>query len=202
MEQNEALELYRRTGAYLEGHFRLSSGLHSPGYLQSALVLQHPADAASLGVGIAALVTGLEPTVVLSPALGGLIIGHEVARALGVRAMFAERAGGTALSLRRGFALASSDRVLVVEDVLTTGKSTRETIDVARAAGAHVVGVAAIVDRSGGTIDFGVPSRALVRLEVPTYDPDECPLCARGLPVVKPGSRPTGTGTGTGTLEP
>src|SRR5687768_17556363 len=115
MEHSEALELYRRTGAYLEGHFRLSSGLHSPGYMQSALVLQHPANAASLGMGIAAHVKRFGPTVVLSPALGGLIIGHEVARALGVRAMFAERAGGTALTLRRGFALSSSDRVLVVE---------------------------------------------------------------------------------------
>ena len=106
MEQNEALALYRRSGAYLEGHFRLSSGLHSPGYMQSALVLQHPADAASLGAGIAAHVKSFRPSVVLSPALGGLIIGHEVARALGVRAIFAERAGGPALTLRRGFALA------------------------------------------------------------------------------------------------
>lgn len=190
MEQNEALELYRRTGAYLEGHFRLSSGLHSPGYLQSALVLQHPADAASLGVGIAAHVKSFRPTVVLSPALGGLIIGHEVARALGVRAIFAERAGGTALALRRGFTLASSDRVLVVEDVFTTGKSTRETMEVARETGAEVVGAAAIVDRSGGTIDFGVPSYALVRLSVPAYEPEQCPLCAQGIPVEKPGSRP------------
>jgi orotate phosphoribosyltransferase len=190
MEQNEALNLYRRTGAYLEGHFRLSSGLHSTGYMQSALVLQQPADAAALGAGIAAHVEGIAATVVLSPALGGLIIGHEVARALGVRAIFAERAGGTALTLRRGFALASDDRVLVVEDVFTTGKSTRETMDVAREAGANVVGAAAIVDRSGGTIDFGVPSYALVSLSVPTYDPDQCPLCAQGIPVVKPGSRP------------
>jgi orotate phosphoribosyltransferase len=190
MEQNEALDLYRRTGAYLEGHFRLSSGLHSPGYMQSALVLQHPADAASLGESIAAQVRAFGATVVLSPALGGLIIGHEVARALGVRAIFAERAGGPALTLRRGFALSAADRVLVVEDVFTTGKSTRETIDVAREAGATVAGAAAIVDRSGGTIDFGVPSFALVRLEVPTYDPDACPLCAKGVPVVKPGSRP------------
>ena len=122
----------------------------------------------------------LEPTVVLSPALGGLIIGHEVARALGVRAIFAERAGGTALTLRRGFALSPADRVLVVEDVFTTGKSTRETMDVAREAGAEVVGAAAIVDRSGGTIDFGVPSYALVQLAVPTYDPD-------AVPAVRPG---------------
>jgi orotate phosphoribosyltransferase len=190
MDQNEALQLYRRSGAYLDGHFRLSSGLHSPGYMQSALVLQSPADAASLGAGIAAHVRGFRPTVVLSPALGGLIIGHEVARALGVRAIFAERAGGLALTLRRGFTLASSDRVLVVEDVFTTGKSTRETIEVARDAGADVVGAAAIVDRSGGTIDFGVPSYALVCLEVPTYEPEKCPLCAEGVPVVKPGSRP------------
>jgi orotate phosphoribosyltransferase len=190
MEQNEALDLYRRTGAYLEGHFRLSSGLHSPGYMQSALVLQHPPDAASLGESIAAHLSNVGATVVLSPALGGLIIGHEVARALGVRAIFAERAGGAALTLRRGFALSADDRVLVVEDVFTTGKSTRETIEVAREAGATVVGAAAIVDRSGGTIDFGVPSYALVRLEVPAYDPDVCPLCARGVPVVKPGSRP------------
>ena len=158
--------------------------------MQSALVLQHPADAASLGAGIAAQVKRFGATVVLSPALGGLIIGHEVARALGVRAIFAERAGGTALTLRRGFVLSSSDRVLVVEDVFTTGKSTRETLDVAREAGANVVGAAAIVDRSGGTIDFGVPSYALVSLSVPTWDAEACPLCAQGIPVVKPGSRP------------
>jgi orotate phosphoribosyltransferase len=191
MEQNDALELYRRTGAYLEGHFRLSSGLHSPGYMQSALVLQHPTDAATLGMGIAVHIKHVRPTVVLSPALGGLIIGHEVARALGVRAIFAERAGGTTLSLRRGFTLSPEDRVLVVEDVFTTGKSTRETMQVARDAGAQVAGAAAIVDRSGGTIDFGVPSFALVSLSVPTYDPDTCPLCAQGIPVAKPGSRPT-----------
>ena len=160
--------------------------------MQSALVLQYPADAAKLGAAIAERVRQLHPSLVLSPALGGLIIGHEVARALDVRAMFAERAGGTELTLRRGFVLSPADRVLVVEDVLTTGKSTRETMDVARQAGAQVVGAAAIVDRSGGTIDFGVPSFALVSLEVPTYDADKCPLCSKGIPVVKPGSRPTG----------
>src|SRR5262245_9279415 len=191
MKQNEALELYRRTGAYLEGHFQLSSGLHSPGYLQSALVLQHPADAASLGLALAGRVKALKPTVVLSPALGGLIIGHEVARALGVRAIFAERAGGPMLTLRRGFALAAGDRVLVVEDVLTTGKSTRETIDVARGAGAQVIGAAAIVDRSGGTVDLGVSSQTLIQLDIPAFEPDKCPLCAQGVAVVKPGSRPT-----------
>lgn len=190
MEQNEALALFRRAGALLEGHFRLSSGLHSTGYLQSALVLQHPADAAALGSAIAERVKDLRPTVVMSPALGGLIIGHEVARALGVRAIFAERAGGATLTLRRGFTLSAGERVLVVEDVFTTGKSTRETMDVARGAAAEVVGAAAIIDRSGGTIDFGVPYQTVIQLALPTYDADVCPLCKQGVPVVKPGSRP------------
>jgi orotate phosphoribosyltransferase len=191
MEQNDALQLYRRTGAYLDGHFRLSSGLHSTGYLQSALVLQNPEDAGALGRAIAAHMKTLGPTVVLSPALGGLIIGHEVARALGVRAIFAERSGDATLALRRGFSLSAADRVLVIEDVFTTGKSTRETIEVARRHGADVVGAAAIVDRSGGTIDFGVPWHALARLQLPTYDAKNCPLCAQGIEVMKPGSRPT-----------
>jgi orotate phosphoribosyltransferase len=190
MEQSEAVALFRRAGALLDGHFRLSSGLHSPGYLQSALVLQSPADAAALGTGLASLVRDFRPAAVLSPALGGIIIGHEVARALSVRALFAERSGGTALSLRRGFALAPGERVLVVEDVLTTGGSTRETIEVARSAGGDVVGAAAIVDRSGGTIDLGVPLRTLIQLALPAYEPEKCPLCAQGLPLIKPGSRP------------
>jgi orotate phosphoribosyltransferase len=191
MGQNEALALFRRAGALLDGHFRLSSGLHSTGYLQSALVLQHPSDAAALGLAIAELVKDLRPATVVSPALGGLIIGHEVARALGVRAIFVERAGGTALSLRRGFTLTPGERVLVVEDVFTTGKSTRETMDVARDAGATVVGAAAIIDRSGGTIDFAVPYKTVIQLSLPTYEADACPLCKQGVPVVKPGSRPT-----------
>jgi orotate phosphoribosyltransferase len=191
MEQNDALALFRRAGAYLEGHFRLSSGLHSPGYMQSALVLQTPADAEALGSAVASLVRSLRPDVVLSPALGGIIIGHEVARALEVRALFAERSAPPAstLGLRRGFALKSGERVLVVEDVFTTGGSTRETMEVARAADAHVVGAAAIVDRSGGTIDFGLPYHALITMPLPTYDPANCPLCKRGVPVTKPGSR-------------
>jgi orotate phosphoribosyltransferase len=190
MEQSEALSLYRRRGALLEGHFRLSSGLHSPAYLQSALVLQHPRDAESLGSGIATRVADLEPDVVLSPAMGGVIIGHEVARALGVRAIFAERTADGTLTIRRGFAVMPGERVMIVEDVFTTGKSTRETIAVAAAAGGQVVGAAAIVDRSGGAIDFGVPLRTLVQLVVPSYEPAACPLCAAGTPVVKPGSRP------------
>jgi orotate phosphoribosyltransferase len=190
MEQSEGLALFRRAGALLEGHFRLSSGLHSTGYLQSALVLQRPSDAARLGSAIAERVKDWKIDVVISPALGGLIIGHEVARALGVRAIFAERAGGTSLTLRRGFTLSPDERALVVEDVFTTGKSTRETIDVAREAGGNVVGAAAIIDRSGGTIDLGVPYHTIIQLSLPTYEADACPLCKRGMPVSKPGSRP------------
>jgi orotate phosphoribosyltransferase len=185
---DELLDLFRKSGALLDGHFRLSSGLHSSGYLQSALVLQHPAHAEALGRDIARRVGDLRPTVVLSPALGGVVIGHEVARALGVRAIFAERQDG-ALMLRRGFMLSESDRVLVVEDVITTGGSTRETVQVALAAGGRVVGVAAIVNRSGGAARFEVPLSTLVDIVLPTYEPGACPQCARGLPVVKPGSR-------------
>src|SRR5437762_8096769 len=149
MTRDELLDLFRRSGALLEGHFRLSSGLHSSEYLQSALVLQHPQHAETLGRAIGERTRDLRPTVVLSPALGGIVIGQEVGRALGVRAIFAERQDGT-LTLRRGFALTPGERVLVVEDVVTTGGSTRETIEVARAAGATVVAAAAIIDRSGG----------------------------------------------------
>jgi orotate phosphoribosyltransferase len=189
------LDLFRRVGALLEGHFRLTSGLHSPGYLQCALVLQHPKEAESCGEAIAERVRRLGAQVVLSPALGGIVIGQEVARALGVRAIFAERQDGK-LTLRRGFALAPGERVLVVEDVVTTGGSTRETIDVARAAGAAVVGAASIIDRSGAStgsgqaaVDLGVPYHALATIALPTYQPEQCPMCAAGSPVMKPGSR-------------
>ncbi|MGD9904549.1 MAG: orotate phosphoribosyltransferase [Vicinamibacterales bacterium] len=188
MTAQDVLQLFRDSGAFLEGHFRLSSGLHSPGYLQCALVLQHPDRAAALGAGIAAATRAWSPTVVLSPALGGIVIGHEVGRALGVRAIFAERTEGT-LALRRGFTLSPADRVLVVEDVLTTGGSTRETIDVATAHGASVVGAASIMDRSGGRHGLAVPYAALCPMDLPTYPPDACPLCAAGSEAVKPGSR-------------
>lgn len=190
MTHDDLLDLFRRSGALLEGHFRLSSGLHSPGYLQCALVLQHPGSAEALGRAVAERTRALRPTVVLSPALGGVVIGHEVGRALGVRAIFAERQDGE-LMLRRGFVLSESDRVLVIEDVLTTGRSTRETMQVAKAAGAQVVGAASIVDRRGtSSVSFDVPFAALLEIALPTYEPDKCPLCTQGLPVVKPGSRP------------
>jgi len=191
LQADTVLDIFKRVGALLDGHFRLTSGLHSSGYLQCALVLQHPAEAQACGAAIADRVRGLAPHVVLSPALGGIVIGHEVARALGVRAIFAERQDGV-LTLRRGFTLAPGERVLVVEDVVTTGGSTRETIEVARAAGGQVVGAASIIDRSGGKTDghgLDVPYHALASVAFPTYQPDACPLCASGLPVVKPGSR-------------
>jgi orotate phosphoribosyltransferase len=189
MTRDELLDLFRRSGALLEGHFRLTSGLHSTGYLQCALVLQHPEHAERLGRAVADRVRHLQPSVVLSPALGGVVIGHEVGRALGVRALFAERQDGL-LTLRRGFALSDSDRVVVIEDVVTTGGSTRETMQVAAGAGGHVVAAGSIVNRSGGARDLGVPYSALLEIALPTFEADACPLCAQGLPVIKPGSRP------------
>jgi len=188
MDREAVLGLFRSSGALLEGHFRLSSGLHSGGYLQCALVLQHPSNAEALGRALGAKLKALGANVVLSPALGGLIIGHEVGRALGVRAIFAERQEKT-LTLRRGFQLSSTDRVVVIEDVVTTGGSTRETIVVAEQAGATVVGAGSIIDRSGGNSSLGVPFSSLVALDLPTYQPDVCPMCKAGSPVVKPGSR-------------
>jgi orotate phosphoribosyltransferase len=188
MNAEVVLNLFRDSGALHDGHFRLTSGLHSPGYLQCALVLQHPVHAETLGRALAETLQTVGATVVLSPALGGLIIGHEVARGLGVRAIFAERTDGV-LSLRRGFSLAPTDRVVVIEDVVTTGGSTRETMTVAAATGATVVAAGSIIDRSGGKTALDVPFHALVALSLPTYDPAECPLCAAGQPVVKPGSR-------------
>ncbi|CAN5396978.1 orotate phosphoribosyltransferase [soil metagenome] len=188
MDADSVLDRFRTSGALLEGHFRLSSGLHSERYLQSALVLQYPEFAGELGEALAERTRHLQPTVVMSPALGGIVIGQEVARALGVRAIFAERQDG-ALRLRRGFSLSPADRVLVVEDVITTAGSTRETIDVATAAGAQVSGAATIIDRGSNPGRLHVPLFALVGLEVPAYQPELCPLCASGRPVVKPGSR-------------
>ena len=189
MKQDEVLSLFRRMGALLDGHFKLSSGLHSPAYLQCALVLQHPAEAEKLGRALAAMLPGAGATAVLSPALGGLIIDHEVARALGVRAIFAERVDG-GLTLRRGFDLSPEDRVVVVEDVVTTGGSTRKTMEVARAAGATVVAAAAVINRSGHASPVDVPFAAMAAITPPTCKPDACPLCAKGIPVTKPGSRP------------
>lgn len=190
MNQKQILKIFKAEQALLSGHFQLSSGLHSAQYLQCALVLQKPWVAQKLGKAIAALVEPLEVQAVIGPALGGVLVAHEVGRALKVRAMFAERAEGQ-LTLRRGFTLAKGERVLVVEDVVTTGKSTQEVIRIVEESGARVVGVGAIVDRSGGGVPFGVPLHALMAIDVKTYPAESCPLCREGkLPAVKPGSRP------------
>jgi orotate phosphoribosyltransferase len=187
VDSDTVLEIFRASGALLEGHFRLSSGLHSSGYLQCALVLQHPKHAEPLGAALADRTRELKPEVVLSPALGGLIIGHEVARALGVRAIFAERQDGR-LTLRRGFSIDPGERVLVVEDVVTTGGATRETMDVARESGGTVVGAGAIINR-GGDVDLGVPFSALAEVSFPTWREEDVPAWLRAIPVTKPGSR-------------
>jgi len=188
MDQEEVLEIYRRTGALLSGHFLLSSGLHSDRYLQSALVLQQPDIATKLCAELAADFKGQGIEAVIAPALGGVFVSHETARALGVRALFAERVNGE-LTLRRGFTIRPGERVLVVEDVITTGKSTRETIEVVTKAGGSVIAAASLVDRSGGKAQLGVPYRSLVTLDVPTYPAESCPMCKAGSAPVKPGSR-------------
>lgn len=181
--------MLEESGALRRGHFLLSSGLHSPAYVQCALLLEVPARARKVGEELAALLAPFRPDSVLSPALGGLIVGHETAAALGVPFRFTERQG-EAMALRRGFELAAGERVVVVEDVITTGRSTRETIAVAEARGARPAAVGAIIDRSGGRHSFPVPLAALTTLDLPTYAPDACPLCAAGGSAEKPGSRP------------
>ena len=188
MTENEILEIFRKHSALLEGHFILSSGLHSDRYIQCALVLQHPRVAEQLCSLLANKLRDLRPAVVAAPALGGVIVSHEVARALGVRALFTERQEGV-MTLRRGFSLAPGEPTLVVEDVITTGGSTRDTMAAVELAGGKVVGVGALIDRSGGKADLGLPKAVLVTLEVRNYDPAECPLCKSGIPALKPGSR-------------
>jgi orotate phosphoribosyltransferase len=195
VKQEEVIERFRRTGALLEGHFVLTSGLHSTKYLQCALVLQYPSEAESFGRAIAERFRGQNVETVVAPAIGGIIIGWEVARALGVRSIWAEREEGR-MTLRRGFAVRPGEKVLVVEDVITTGGSTRETIEAMRAAGALVVGAASIIDRSGGRSDVGVPRVALATLDVPALAPAACPQCEAGVPAVKPGSRKKVIGDG------
>jgi orotate phosphoribosyltransferase len=188
MTSEEVLELYRNTGALLSGHFLLSSGLHSEKYLQSALVLQQPDMATKLCAALADNFKDRNIDVVIAPALGGVFVSHETARALGVRAIFAERVSGE-LTLRRGFTIKPGERVLVVEDVITTGKSTKETIAVVKNAGGVVIAAGSLVDRSGGKAELGVMYKSLVTLDVPTYTPERCPMCRSGSVPIKPGSR-------------
>lgn len=188
MTENEILDIFRKHSALLEGHFILSSGLHSDRYIQCALVLQHPDVAEKLCAELAAKLRDAGASVVAAPALGGVIVSYEVGRALGVRSLFTERQDGV-MTLRRGFSLTAGEPTLVVEDVVTTGGSTRETMAAVEQAGGKVVGVGSLIDRSGGKVDLGVPRAALVTLAVQNYNPAECPLCKSGIPAIKPGSR-------------
>jgi orotate phosphoribosyltransferase len=188
------LEIFKATGAYLQGHFKLTSGLHSAEYLQCALVLQHPAAAEKLGRLMAEELRAFAPhgvAFVASPAIGGLIIGHEVARAFNARFIFTERdPESKRMMLRRGFSVEPGETGLVVEDVITTGGSTQDVIESLESAGAKIAAAGSIIDRSGGHASVGVPRIALATLQVAAHYPDQCPMCKLGIPVVKPGSRP------------
>jgi orotate phosphoribosyltransferase len=188
LSPEEVINEFRKTGALLEGHFQLSSGLHSTVYLQCALVLQFPEKAQSFGRAIAEQFSASGIQLVASPAIGGIVIGHEVARALGARFIWTEREAGE-MTLRRGFTVSPAEKTLVVEDVVTTGGSTRETVDALRHAGADVVAAASIIDRSGGSAEVGVPRVALATLKVAAVEPQICDACKLGEPAVKPGSR-------------
>jgi orotate phosphoribosyltransferase len=189
LQSAEVIERFKETGALLEGHFILTSGLHSPQYLQCALVLQHPREAESFARAIAAQFQNQGIALVASPAIGGIVIGYEVARQLNARFIWTERDASGEMTLRRGFTVRPGETALIVEDVITTGGSTRETIEAIGKAGARVVGAASIIDRSAGRVDVGVPLTALATLDVPSIAPAACPLCAKGIPAVKPGSR-------------
>ena len=198
LSKDDILRLFQTAGAIRHGHFELSSGLHSGTYVQCALLLQYPRFAEALGAALASLFSDARIDAVVSPALGGLIVGHEVARALpspkdgiggGVPAMFVERDASGSMTLRRGFSLKPDQHVLVVEDVWTTGGSTQEAIHVVEEAGGRVVAVGALIDRSGGKIEFPVESNALVELTIDSYEPEDCPMCRQGSVAVKPGSR-------------
>lgn len=184
----EIIEIFKKSGALIMGHFKLSSGLHSGQYLQCALVLQHPEYAKRLGKAIAVKFKKDGVTVVAGPAIGGIVIAHEVARALGARCIFSEREDGQ-IKLRRGFRINSDDRILVVEDVITTGGSLKELVDFITKAGGKIIGAASIIDRSEEGIDFGVKKEHLAKLDISTFNPEECPLCQSNIPITKPGSR-------------
>jgi len=188
MNKDRVVEIFKKTNVLQEGHFKLTSGKHSDQYLQCAQVLQYPEYTQELCEGLAAKFEDKEIDLVVSPAIGGIIISYAVGKALGKKAIFAEREEGD-MTLRRGFAIPEGAKVLVVEDVTTTGGSVQEVIDVVEENGGEVVGVGILVDRSGGEVDFGVQKEALLTLEVKAYDPEECPLCAKEMPINKPGSR-------------
>lgn len=188
MTEEQILNTYQRHGALLKGHFLLSSGLHSDTYLQTALVMQYPVIAESIIGELVKKVYDIPFDTVVSPAIGGIRFGYEFARLLRKRAIFTERENNE-MSLRRGFSIKQGEAVMIAEDVVTTGKSTLECLKVAEAHGAKIVGIVCMVDRSGGTVNFDYPFFPLVRINVGTYKPEDCPMCKEGLPLVKPGSR-------------
>ncbi|OGS37595.1 MAG: orotate phosphoribosyltransferase [Elusimicrobia bacterium RIFOXYB2_FULL_49_7] len=188
LKQSEITDIFQQTEAYLSGHFQLTSGLHSPHYFQCAKVLQHPQHMTLLCTDIARKLEKTVIDLIVGPAMGGIVVAQEIGRVLNKRTIFSERENGR-MTLRRGFDMVKGERVLIAEDVLTTGKSVREVMDIIREREAVLAGVAVIVDRSGGKIDFGVPLVSLMALETITYTPEACPLCRQGSPVVKPGSR-------------
>jgi orotate phosphoribosyltransferase len=188
LEQKEILGILRETKVLREGHFRLTSGKHSRQYMQCAQVLQYPKFTERLCEDLARRFKGQELHVVVAPAIGGIIIAYEVAKVLGVRALFTEREDGK-MTFRRGFDLEDDENVLVVEDVITTGGSVMEVIDAVKEKGANISGVGVLVDRSGGKVHFGVKKEALISMDIETWEPDDCPLCKEGVPIIKPGSR-------------
>jgi len=195
MTEKEILNIFEKTNALLKGHFKLSSGLHSGQYFQCAKVLAYPEYAEKLCKTLADKIspqsTVHSPRIdaVVAPALGGMIVSYEIARALGTKSLFTERVEGK-MVLRRGFELHKDDKVLVVEDVITTGLSTKEVIEVVKSFGSEVIGIGCIVDRSGGKADFGIPFKSLIKMDTPTFQPEHCPLCEEKKPLTKPGSRP------------
>ena len=189
MTEKEVLGLFEKHGALLTGHFKLSSGLHSEKYLQCALVLQYPDIAEKLSKDLAGKFSKNKIYVVIGLALGGVTLAYEVARAIGARGLFTERRDGGKMVLRRGFSVSNGEKVLVVEDVVTTGGSTKEVIELIRSQGADIIGVGSIIDRSGVRIDFGAPFKSLAKMEVETFEEDNCPLCKRKIPITRPGSR-------------
>ena len=188
MTEKEILNIFAETGAILKGHFKLSSGLHSAQYLQCAFLLQRPQFSEKMCKALADKFRDEKLNVVIAPALGGVLVSYEVARAIGVKSLFAERVDGK-MALRRNFSLSKKDKVLVVEDVITTGRSTREVVDVVKSFGSEIIGIGCLVDRSKGNVDFGTRFETLLKLDVPTFQPESCPLCKEKIPITKPGSR-------------
>ncbi|MFH1797982.1 MAG: orotate phosphoribosyltransferase [Candidatus Omnitrophota bacterium] len=190
MKQEEIMEIFRRCGAYKQGHFKLSSGLHSPAYLQCALVLQNPALSARLCSVLAGKFQDTMPDIIVGPAMGGIILAYEMARVFSARAVFTERNKEGNMELRRGFKIFPENKVLIAEDVLTTGKSVKEVLSLLKKEGVKPIGIASLVDRNSGPIDFeGIKTKSLIRVDIPTFKEEECPLCREGLPIEKPGSR-------------